>query len=80
MSAPNDPSFTPGTASRPTLATAALPRRVRRVLDQAYNVDGIAGWNQHRVHIYDPGNGNMKRSYHIDGRAGEAKYDDSQVF
>lgn len=38
MSAPNDPSFTPGTASRPTLATAALPRRVRRVLDQAYNL------------------------------------------
>jgi hypothetical protein len=38
MSAPNDPSSAPGAGPRPTLATAALPRRVRRVLDQAYNL------------------------------------------
>ena len=31
-------------------------------------------------YAYDPGNGNMKRSYHTDGRAGEAKFDDTQVY
>jgi hypothetical protein len=50
------------------------------VLDEAERIDGYQGWVQHRVHIYDPGAGNMKRSYHTDGRAGEAKYDDTQVF
>ena len=54
--------------------------KMHGVLDEAYNVDGMPGWNQHRVHIYDPGNGNMKRSYHTDGRDGEAKYDTTQVF
>lgn len=68
-----DAHFTPN-------ARCFIEDKMHGVLEQAYNVDGIAGWNQHRVHIYDPGNGNMKRSYHIDGRAGEAKYDDSQVF
>ena len=50
------------------------------VLAEAELIDGYAGWVQHRVHIYDPGSGNMKRSYHIDGRAGEAKLDETQVF
>jgi hypothetical protein len=54
--------------------------KMHGVVEQAFAVDGMAGWNQHRVHIYDPGNGNMKRSYHTDGRAGEAKYDDTQIF
>lgn len=61
-------------------ARCFIEDKMHGILDEAYNVDGIAGWNQHRVHIYDPGNGNMKRSYHTDGRAGEAKYDDTQVF
>lgn len=50
------------------------------IVDEAFNMNGVLGWYQHRVHIYDPGNGNMKRSYHLDGRAGEAKYDSTQVF
>lgn len=50
------------------------------VVDEAFKVDGMAGWLQHRLHIYDPGDGNLKRSYHLDGRAGEAKYDATQVF
>lgn len=50
------------------------------VVDQAYRRDKLAGWMQHRIHIWDPGTGNMKRSYHTDGRAGELKYDDTQVF
>jgi hypothetical protein len=50
------------------------------VVDEAYNVDGLTGWMQHRVHIYNPDGENMKRSYHTDGRAGEQKFASSQVF
>lgn len=38
---------------------------------------GLAGWNQHRIWIYHP-EGNIKRSYHLDGRAGAEKWDGSQ--
>jgi len=61
-------------------ARSFIEDQMHGVLDEAYHRDGIAGWNQHRVHIYDPGNGNMKRSYHTDGRAGAEKFDDSQIF
>lgn len=46
---------------------------------EAYLNDGILGWNQWRLHIYHP-DGNIKRSYHTDGRAGGKKYDDKQVW
>jgi hypothetical protein len=65
--------FSPG-------AKCFIEDKMHGVLEDANNIDGFQGWVQHRLHIYDPGLGNMKRSYHIDGRAGEAKYDDSQVF
>jgi hypothetical protein len=54
--------------------------KMHGVLDQAYRVDGLAGWLQHRIHIYNPGNGNIKRSYHTDGRAGDPKWDNTQIF
>jgi hypothetical protein len=54
--------------------------RMYGILEEAERIDGYQGWVQHRVHIYDPGHGNMKRSYHTDGRAGEAKFDDTQVY
>lgn len=60
-------------------AKCFLEDKLHSVLDESYRVDGLAGWLQHRVHIYNPGE-NMKRSVHIDGRAGEPKYDASQVF
>jgi hypothetical protein len=61
-------------------AKCFLEDRMYGILEEAERIDGYQGWLQHRVHIYDPGNGNMKRSYHTDGRAGEAKYDDTQVY
>lgn len=61
-------------------ARSFIEDRMHGVLDQAFRRDGDAGWAQHRVHIYDPGNNNLKRSYHTDGRAGEPKWDDTQVF
>lgn len=50
------------------------------VCQNAYIRDGIAGWYGHRLWIYHPPGGNIKRSYTTDGRAGEPKYDESQVF
>lgn len=61
-------------------AKCFLEDRMYGILEEAERIDGYQGWVQHRVHIYDPGNGNMKRSYHTDGRAGEAKFDDTQVY
>jgi hypothetical protein len=61
-------------------AKCFIEDRMYGILEEAERIDGYQGWVQHRVHIYDPGNGNMKRSYHTDGRAGEAKYDDTQVY
>lgn len=50
------------------------------VVQNAWRQDGLNGWMQHRLHLYDPRNGNMKRSLHTDGRAGEPKFDMEQVF
>lgn len=63
-----------------TNARSFIEDKMYGVVDEAYNRDGLLGWAQHRIYVYDPGNGNMKRSYHTDGRAGEAKYDDRQTF
>lgn len=60
-------------------AKCFLEDRLHGVLDEAWNIDGMAGWLQHRTHLYTPP-GNIKRSYHTDGRAGAPKYDDTQVW
>lgn len=83
-------------SQRPHVASAAYYRRImdahftpdsrafiedkmHSVVQEATKIDGVQGWMQHRVHLYNPGP-NMKRSYHTDGRAGEPKWDDTQVF
>jgi len=60
-------------------ACSFLEDKLYGVVDEAFHIDGLAGWRQHRIHIYNPGQ-NMKRSYHLDGRAGEPKWDELQVF
>lgn len=50
------------------------------ICHEAYNIDGMAGWQRHRLWIYHPDGGNIKRSYHLDARDGGPKYDTSQVF
>ena len=50
------------------------------VVHNAYIMDNDLGWQQFRIHIYHPNDGNIKRSYHTDGRAGEEKYDNTQIF
>lgn len=49
------------------------------VVMQSWRHYGIQGWNQWRIHIYHP-EGNIKRSYHTDGRAGSNKFDDTQIW
>lgn len=83
-------------SARPHVATVAYYRRIleshfspdarcftedvmHSVCHEAYKLDGIRGWRQHKLTLYHP-SGNIKRSYHTDGRAGEAKYDRDQVF
>lgn len=53
--------------------------KMHSVLWSSYTENGILGWYQYKVHIYFP-EGNIKRSYHTDGRENEKKYDESQVF
>lgn len=43
------------------------------ICQQDYYEDGMHGWFKHRLWIYHP-KGNIKRSYHTDGRAGGRKF------
>lgn len=61
-------------------ANCFLEDVLHSVCHQAYEVDGMTGWHQHRLWLYHPQTGNIKRSYTTDGRAGEPKWDDTQVF
>ena len=44
--------------------------RMHGVVDTAYREHGLNGWQQYRLHIYNPPGDNLKRSYHLDGRKG----------
>lgn len=44
------------------------------VVAEAWAHHGMGGWEQHRIAIYAPP-GDMKRSLHLDGRAGDPKFD-----
>lgn len=74
-----DAYFTPN-------AVSFIEDKMHGVAHESYIRDGLLGWNQFRILIYtgdvygDDKSGNIKRSYHTDGRAGEQKYDDTQVF
>lgn len=50
------------------------------VCSEAVIINGMDGWNKHKLWIYHPDTGNIKRSYTTDGRAGEPKYDEIQTF
>lgn len=67
-----DSHFTPD-------ARCFIEDKMHGVVDESYLHDGLAGWMQHRLHLYTP-EGNIKRSYTTDGRAGESKFDDSQIW
>lgn len=49
------------------------------VVQQDYYKDGMIGWYRHRLWIYTPDEKNIKRSYHLDGRAGGRKFTSDDV-
>lgn len=58
---------------------AFLEDKLHSVVQQAYKIDGMQGWQNYRLAIYHP-EGDIKRSYHNDGREGESKWDKEQIF
>lgn len=82
-------------SARPHLASVAWYRRaleyfspdantfledlLHGVCHEAYKLDGMTGWHSHRIWLYHP-EGSIRRSRHLDGRAGDPKYDNQLVF
>jgi hypothetical protein len=60
-------------------ALCFIEDRMHSVAHEAFRLRGKAGWQRYRIALYAP-DGNIKRSWHSDGRAGGPKYDDKQVF
>lgn len=60
-------------------ARCFIEDRIHGKVIEDFKSYGMNGWNQWRLHIYHP-EGNIKRSYTLDGRAGAAKYDTLQVW
>jgi hypothetical protein len=46
--------------------------RMHGIVSNAYLRYGMEGWQQYRLHLYDPGLPSLKRSYHLDGRKTES--------
>lgn len=55
-------------------AKAMIEDRMHGVVQSAYQTDRRHGWYQHRLAIFHP-DGNIRRSFHLDGRASDPKYD-----
>lgn len=53
--------------------------RAHGLLQNLYNEQGVAGWQKWAVHIYHP-DGGIKRSYNLDGREDDKKYEAEQVW
>lgn len=58
-------------------AVCFIEDKMHGIVHEAYLINGMPGWFQHRLWIYHP-EGNIKRSYHTDGRAGGEKWDNTQ--
>lgn len=56
-------------------AKTMIEDQVHGHLIEAYKRDGTMGWFSWRVWIYTP-EGNIKRSYHLDARGEDSKYED----
>lgn len=60
-------------------AKCMIEDKMHSVVQRAFYESGIMGWYQHKLHIYHP-EGNIRRSYHTDGRQGAEKFDSTQIF
>jgi hypothetical protein len=45
--------------------------------EEAWLRDGVMAWHQWRIGIYAPDTGNIKRSYHLDGRGAASKFEET---
>lgn len=72
-------------SQRPHLASTEYYRRIMSdnfseesntfIEDRMHSICQVQPWEKNRLAIYHP-DGDIKRSYHLDGRAGAEKYDD----
>lgn len=61
-------------------AKCFIEDKIHSVVQLDYANMGFRGWDLWKLFIYYPDEQNIKRSLNNDGRAGAAKYDDSQIF
>lgn len=76
-------------SQRPHLASTEYYRRIMKdyfsnvancfIEDRMHSFLQSDEWEDHKVHIYHP-EGNIKRSYNLDGRKDDKKFDDKQVW
>lgn len=55
-------------------AITFIEDKMHSVVREAFSKQQKVGWNDHKIMIYHPEGGNIKRSYHTDGRGDENKY------
>lgn len=55
-------------------AKTMIEDRIHGFVHEAFVQRGLAGWNEFKVMIYAP-DGDMKRSYHLDSRGTDSKFD-----
>lgn len=60
-------------------AICFIEDKMHGVLDNAVREGGLDAWNQFKVHVYIPEE-NIKRSYNLDGRQNEKKWDETQIW
>lgn len=60
-------------------AICFIEDKMHGIVSEDYIIHGYPGWEKHKLAIYHP-RGGIKRSYHTDGRAGESKWDNKQIW
>lgn len=60
----------------PPTAKTMIEDNIYGKLEEAYRHQGKAGWNRFKVWLFYP-DGDIKRSYHTDGREGQPKFEDT---
>lgn len=60
-------------------ALTMIEDKIHGIVHQAYLQQSLAGWNKYKLWIYTP-EGNIKRSYHLDGRQTDSKFDETFIY
>lgn len=54
--------------------------QIHGIVYEAFKFRGQVGWNEFKVWIYAPPGGNIKRSYHLDARKQDSKFEETFKF